>query len=310
MTYLITGAMGCIGAWVLKHLLERNARMVNFDLSEDRHRLDWLISRDEQAAITFVQGDLTDFEQVKAVFQDYDITQVIHLAALQVPMCKANPVLGAQVNVTGTTNIFEAARQTGISHVVYASSIAVYGMAEDYPPGVLTADAPMFPQTLYGVYKVANEGTARIYWQDYGISSTVLRPYTVYGVGRDQGLTSEPTKAMAAAAQGQDYAITFGGRMQFHFVSDVARQFIHAVDHPLAGARGFNLGTPAVAVQTVADLIMQLRPGVTITVADKPLPFPEATDSSALYEAFDTIYETPLADGVAQTLEHFARLHG
>ncbi|MEM8534446.1 MAG: NAD(P)-dependent oxidoreductase [Chloroflexota bacterium] len=310
MTYLITGGMGCIGAWVLKHLLERNARVVNFDLSEDRHRLDWLMSRDEQAAITFVQGDLTDFEQVQAVLQQYSITHVIHLAAMQVPMCKADPVLGAQVNVTGTTNIFEAAHQTGISHVVYASSIAVYGTAEDYPPGVLAADAPMLPQTLYGVYKVANEGTARIYWQDHGISSTVLRPYTVYGVGRDQGLTSEPTKAMAAAAHGQDYAITFGGRMQFHFASDVARQFIHAADHPLAGARGFNLGKPAVAVQTVADLIMQLRPDVTITVADKPLPFPEATDSSELHAAFDTIYETPLADGVAQTLEHFARLHG
>lgn len=310
MTYLITGGMGCIGAWVLKHLLERNARVVNFDLSEDRHRLDWLMSRDKQVAITFVQGDLTDFEQVKVALQHHDITHVIHLAALQVPMCKANPVLGAQVNVTGTTNIFEAARQTGISHVVYASSIAVYGTAEDYPPGLLAEDALMLPQTLYGVYKVANEGTARIYWQDHGISSTVLRPYTVYGVGRDQGLTSEPTKAMAAAAQGQDYAITFGGRMQFHFASDVARQFIHAADHPLAGARGFNLGTPAVAVQTVADLLMQLRPGVTITVADKPLPFPEAADPAPLHNAFDSIYETPLVDGITETLAHFESLNG
>jgi nucleoside-diphosphate-sugar epimerase len=305
MTYLITGGMGCIGAWVIKHLLRRGEKVVNFDISDDRHRLDHLIRRGEQEEIIFVQADLTDFAAVKAAYANYNISHVIHLAALQVPFCRADPILGAQVNIVGTVNVFEAARQTGIDHLTFASSIAVYGPPEKYPPGLIAPDAPMLPRNLYGVYKVANEGTARVYWQDYGLSSTTLRPYTVYGIGRDQGLTSEPTKAMLAAVRGEDYHISFGGRMQFHLASDVALQFIEAADTSLNGAFGFNLGTKPVAVSEVADRIMQLQPEVTITAAENPLPFPEGCDATALHSTFSHVYETPLEQGIAQTMAHF-----
>ena len=305
MTTLVTGGMGCIGAWTLYHLVKQGQSVVCFDLSDGRHRLDLLLSKEEQEKITFVKGDITDFEQVNDVFVTYDVQEVIHLAALQVPMCRANPILGSRVNVVGTVNIFEAARQKELRHIAYASSIAVYGVAEDYPPGLLAADAPMLPRTLYGVYKQANEGTAKIYWQDHQISSTTLRPYTVYGLGRDQGMTSEPTKAMQAAAKGQDYNIPFGGKMQFHYASDVAQQFIVAARNPLEGAKGFNLGTPGIAVQDVANLIMEIVPDVSITVEEKPLPFPEAYDPQTLYSAFDEIYETSLREGVETTIASF-----
>lgn len=307
-TYLVTGAMGCIGAWTLYHLVRQGKRAVSFDLSDNRSRLDLLLTRDEQEAITFVRGDLTDFAQVRVVMGDQGITHIVHLAALQVPMCRANPVLGAQVNVTGTVNVFEAARQSEIKHLAGASSIAVYGPASDYPPGLLAPDAPMLPRTLYGVYKVADEGIGRIYWQDYGISSTVLRPYTVYGVARDQGITSEPTKAMLAAAKGENYHINFGGRMQFHYASDVALQFIAAAETPMAGALGFNLGTPPVAVSDVAQMIMRVKPGVTITCAENILPFPEGSDPTPLHRSFEEVYETPLADGIAATISSFEAL--
>ncbi len=76
----------------------------------------------------------------------------------------------------------------------------------------------------------------------------------------------------------------------------------------MAGAYAFNLGTPPVAVQEVADLIMELRPGAHITVEEKPLPFPEGCDPSPLHEAFQNIYETPLAGGIEQSIAHFQRL--
>jgi nucleoside-diphosphate-sugar epimerase len=264
-----------------------------------------LLSAEQQEKITFIKGDITNFEQIRDSFAQHQVNQVIHLAALQVPMCRANPVLGAQVNVVGTVNIFEAARQTGIQHLAYASSIAVYGAADDYPAGLLSANAPMLPRTLYGVYKVSNEATARIYWQDHKISSTVLRPYTVYGLGRDQGLTSEATKAMQAASQGQNYHIAFGGRMQFHYASDVALQFIVAAQTPLDGAKGFNLGTAPVAVQEMANLIMAIVPNVSITVEETPLPFPEGCDPAPLHAAFTEIYETPLRAGIEKTILSF-----
>ncbi len=303
--YLVTGAMGCIGAWTVYHLLQQGKSVVSFDLSDNQHRLDLLLSASEKENITFVMGDLTNSQVVTDIFVDHDITHVIHLAALQVPMCKANPILGARVNVVGTTNIFEAARHHNIRHISYASSIAVYGSPENYSDAILPHDARMLPETLYGTFKVANEQMAKVYWRDYGISSTTLRPYTVFGLGRDQGLTSEPTKAMLSAANGNDYHIPFGGRMQFHFASDVAQQFILASEMPLDGAVGFNLGTDAIDVQHVADIIMKIVPDVTITVGDVLLPFPEGFDASILHATFDTVYETELEEAIASTIEAF-----
>ena len=134
-TYLVTGGMGCIGAWALYHLRRSGKRAVNFDLSVDRQRVNWLMSAEEQADTAFVQGDLRDTDALKAVFAEQGVTHVIHLAALQVPFCRADPVLGAQVNVTGTVNIFEAARANGVGHVAFASSIGVYGAAIGFSAG-------------------------------------------------------------------------------------------------------------------------------------------------------------------------------
>jgi len=306
-TYLVTGSMGCIGAWVLYHLVQQGKQVVSFDLNDNRHRINLLLSADEQHHIIFEQGDLRAFEQVRDVLQGHSITHVIHLAALQVPFCKADPIMGAQVNVVGTVNIFESAHQMGLKHIVYASSIAVYGPPNNYPSGLIQGNAPLDPHTLYGVYKQANEGTARVYWEDHQLSSTSLRPYTVYGVGRDQGLTSEPTKAMFAAASRHPYHISFGGTMQFQFASDVALYFIEAANQPLNGAYSFNLGTEPAEVQKIAEIIKQLRPQIEITVADTTLPFPAGFDDSELKKQLNPMPETPLEDGIRQTIEHFEK---
>ena len=307
-TYLVTGGMGCIGAWALYHLQRSGKRAVNFDLSEDRQRINWLMSAEEQAAITFVAGDLRDTTALKTVFAEHGITHVIHLAALQVPFCRANPVLGAEVNVTGTVNVFEGARANGVDHVAYASSIGVYGPPSDFPPGLIPHDAPKKPRTLYGAYKVCNEGTALVYYEENGITSTALRPYTVYGVGRNQGMTSEPTKALVAVAKGQPYQIPFSGEMQFQWASDVARQFILVAEQPLDGARGFNLGGPPSDVGRFVEVAKDVLPGAEIEVVENPLPFPAGFDDSALRASFDTVYETPLEEGIAETIAHIQRL--
>ena len=307
-TVLVTGALGCIGAWVVAHLLAQGDRVISFDLDDRGHRLDLLLTADEQARITFVRGDLSNPAHVLDVFQAYPITHVIHLAALQVPLCKADPIRCAQVNVVGTVNVFEAARQTGVHHIAYASSIAVYGSPDLYPPGLVAGDAPLAPRTLYGVFKQANEGIARIYWEDYGISSVALRPYTVYGVGRDQGLTSDPTRAMLAAAAGRPYHIKFGGRLQYQLASDVALQFIEAARAPLNGAHMFNLGGEVASMDELVELIRRVKADAAITHDDAPLPFPIGCDDRDLRGHIGRTYTTPLAEGVRQTIEHFERL--
>lgn len=300
--YLVTGAMGCIGAWVLYHLTQQGKRAVSYDLSENRQRLNLLLEPEAQVGIQFVKGDLTNLGQLQGTLQEHGISHIIHLAALQVPFCRANPILGAQVNVVGTVTLFEAMRQAGLKHLMYASSVAVYG------PAVAGETPTLTPATLYGVYKVANEGTARVYWQDHGISSTALRPYTVYGLGRDQGVTSDPTKAMLAAVAGQPYHINFNGPCQYHFASDIALQCIAAAERPLGGAFTFNNGGTPVTSEEVVGLIREVIPNAAITHSPAPLPFPAGFDGAALREAFPDLPETPLAEGIRQTMTGFERL--
>lgn len=306
-TFLVTGSMGCIGAWTVAELVRVGEEVVSFDLSDNRSRLDLVLDRKAQEAITFVQGDLTDTAAVKSAVVEHGVDRIVHLAALQVPFCKADPVLGSRVNVTGTVNVFEAARQAGVPRVAFASSIAVYGPPEAYEHAVLPPGSPQDPRTLYGVYKRANEGTARLYAQDYGVSSVALRPYTVYGLGRDQGLTSEPTKAMLLAAAGQDGHIGFGGRMQFHHARDVARAFNRAADSNVEGAHAFDLGGPVTEVAEIGRLIEEAA-GVQVTVAEAPLPFPDGVEAGEVDEVLADLDRTPLEEGVRETIAAFERL--
>ena len=169
------------------------------------------------------------------MIDEHDITGVVHLAALQVPFVREDPVAGAKVNVTGTVNVLEAVRRRGdgMAPVVYASSIAA-----------LPTEAGEYPGTLYGVFKLANEGTARRYFEDYGVSSVGLRPHTVYGPGRDQGLTSAPTAAMVAAAKGEAFTIPFGGALQFQYSADAGEAFVRASEAGAKGASVHNLDGP------------------------------------------------------------------
>ena len=228
--FFVTGAMGCIGAWVVRNLVQENSSVTVFDLSTDRHRLELIMTADELARVSFIQGDLTQTNTVRDALTDSEATHIIHLGALQVPFCKADPPVGAAVNVLGTVNMFEAAKAAGIRQLVYASSVGVYGSKDMYTENLVQHDTPLYPLNHYGVYKQANEGSARVYWRDDQIASIGFRPYTVYGPGRDQGMTSTPTQAMLAAARGEAYHISFGGSNGFQFVDDIAKLFIQAPD--------------------------------------------------------------------------------
>jgi nucleoside-diphosphate-sugar epimerase len=277
-----------------------------FDLGSDPRRLRLVMPPADLEKVTFLRGDIRDPEVVLRAVQESQATHIIHLAALQVPFCKANPILGAQVNVVGTVNVFEAAKQAGIAQVVYASSVAVYGLSTEYS-GVVDSAAPLNPHTFYGVYKQANEGTARLYWEDSRLSSIGLRPYALYGPGRDQGLTSGPTQAMLAAAAGRSYHIPFGGRYQMQYNADVAEIFIRAVRTRFQGAGVFNLRGALTDTPGVIAAIEAAAPQATgtITFTPSPLPIPEEFDDTPLRNLLGELPDTPLVQGVAATIDFF-----
>ena len=128
--FLVTGALGCIGAWTVRALVKDGVPVIAFDLGGDPRRLRSIMTDEELGAVTFVRGDITDLASVEDALDANGITNVIHLAALQVPFCRADPPLGALVNVVGTVNIFEAVKRRAdrIGPIVYTSSIGMYGL--------------------------------------------------------------------------------------------------------------------------------------------------------------------------------------
>jgi nucleoside-diphosphate-sugar epimerase len=313
MTTLVTGALGCIGSWVVRSLLAEGERPVAFDLGEDPWRLRMIAGDDVTERVTMVRGDIADREAITRVVQEHDVRRVIHLAAWQVPLCRQDPARGALINVVGTANVFEAARAAGgrVERIVYASSAGVFGPPSLYPPGPLRDDAPPHPATHYGVYKVANEATARVYWEEHRIRSSGFRPLTVYGPGRDFGVTATPTLAMKAAVLGRPFELRWGGSTDLIYVEDVARACIRASRATLDRARVYNLHGSAVTLAEVVRMIQTAWPSAKglITHVEAPLPFASALDDTRYQRDLGPALPTALVDGVRRTLGEFDRLH-
>lgn len=312
--YLITGAKGFIGAWIVKELVERGDWPVVFDIDTGSQRLEALLTKDQLAGLTFAQGDVTKLSDLERAVAENGITQVLHLAGLQVPGCAADPTRGAMINVVGTLNVFEAARRRRdlVRRIVYASSAAVFGPEEYYGAPKVPEGAPLFPGTHYGVFKQCNEGNARVYFQNDGISSAGIRPWAVYGVGRDQGVTSGPTKALKAAVLERPYTIPFTGAIDLQYVRDTARIFIRCAESAPPGAQVY---TPRGSVVHVEEFIAVLeailpRARGLIKAEGKALPIAADLDDSALERYLGRVPRTPLEAGIRETAEIFRRLQG
>ncbi len=313
MRVLLTGGYGCIGSWIIRNLLDRGDEAFVYDLKQDAGRLRLLLSEAKLSRVPFVQGDVTDLDGLRRALREYRISHVVHLAGLQVPVCRANPMLGAKVNVLGTLAVFEAVRQSEgqVQRLVYASSAAVFGPPDDYPPGPLADDVRLTPSTHYGYFKVCNEGNAKVYFLDHGLSSVGLRPWTVYGVGRDFGMTSEPTKAIKSLALGRPYHVSYGGVQDLQLADDVARTFVRCLEAPYQGAKSYNLRGHVIDLPTFHRALCEADPAAErlVTFGTRQLSIAFDLDDTALQRDLGPMPRTPLAEGVRRTLEHFRRLN-
>lgn len=312
MRVLITGGYGFIGAWIIRNLLARGDQVWVYDLKEDPRRLRLILPDADLRRVAFVPGDVTDLPGLSAAITAHGITEVIHLAGLQVPTCRADPLLGARVNVLGTLAVFEAIRAAGgqVRRVVYASSAAVFGGPDKYPAGPLNDGVPLVPSTHYGVFKCCNEGNARIYFQDHGISSVGLRPWTVYGVGRDLGMTSEPTKAIKAALLGRPYHISFGGWTDFQYVDDVAKAFVLGLERPYTGSKSYNLRGAVVTLADFRTALCRVLPEADrlVTVGTTQIAIAYDLSDAGIERDLGPMPKTGLEDGIRETVEMFRRL--
>jgi nucleoside-diphosphate-sugar epimerase len=310
--YLITGAKGFIGAWIVKNLLERGDRPCIFDVDTGSRRLQALLTCEQIASLNFVLGDVTKFEDVDRAVAENGITHILHLAGLQVPACAADPSRGGMVNVVGTLNVFEAARKRRdqVRRIAYASSAAVFGPEEFYGGATVPEGAPLFPGTHYGVFKQCNEGNARVYFLNDGISSVGIRPWAVYGVGRDQGISAGPTKAIKATVLGRPYTIRFTGSTDLQYVRDTARIFIACAEKHMPGAKVYTPRGSVLRVDQFIATLERILPQARglIRAEGKPLPIAADLDDSALQRDLGEVPHTPLQEGIRETAEIFERL--
>jgi len=272
----------------MKLLLETGVDVLGADLSPDRRRLRLVAGDGPAADAHLVPLDITDRDAVRTLVETERITHIVHLAALQAPFCKADPVRGSQVNVTGTINVFEAAvaARDHVRSVVYASSAAVFGPAVTYPDGLVRDDSPLSPSsTIYGVYKQANEWSGKVYGAVNGVASVGLRPFIVYGPGRDQGMTSGPSVAILSAVAGVPFHIPYGGYNLFHFGEDVARAFIAAAAAEATEALALNIGGRRATVAEFVDALIAVLPGARSLIT--------AETHAACAEMFAKFWNTP-----------------
>lgn len=297
-TVMVTGAGGCIGAWVVAILSASGVPVVALDLSDDRRRAALLMGEDGANALDWVATDITDFTALKTVAERYDAKAIIHLAGLQVPFCAANPALGARVNVEGTINILQLAREMGIKRTAYASSIASLAL----PPG-----GP-YKETLYGAYKLANEHSAFVYWSDWQVPSIGLRPNVVYGLGRDQGMSSKNTTAIHAAVAGSPYIIPYSGAYSWLYAGEAAAAFIAAASFEPEGASVFDLNGRCERLEDGLAIVKEMAPDAEISCDGPEFPFPADLDEQALRDFVPDYPSISLREGVVDTFNGFAAL--
>jgi len=295
---LVTGAGGCIGSWTLAILARAGVPAVAFDLSDDKRRPLLLMTEKELADVPWRTGDIADTEAVADVVAEHEVRAIVHLAALQVPFCKADPVAGARANVVGTVNVLEAARRHGLKRLAYASSIA----AHSFFPG-----APWLA-TLYGAYKLCDEMIAHTYAADWEVPSIGLRPGVVYGLGRDQGLTSKTTLAILAAAAGRPYTVPFSGAVSALHAGEVASAFVNAVSQERDGAHVFDINGRATSVEEWLEIVRGLAPEAELRIEGEALPFPADLSDEPLQRHLGDYGPVPLAKGIETTYQDFKRL--
>ena len=295
---LLTGAAGCIGSWVIKQCLDNRHDIVAVDISDQRSRLELLVGQDRAHSITWDVCDIRNKNALLGIAKKHEVNAIIHLAALQVPFCKADATLGAEVNVVGTINVFEVARTLGIKRIAYASSVAATAMFEK----------STWLKTLYGAYKICNEQTAKVYWQDYNIPSVGIRPSVIYGVSRDQGMSALPSIAILASCLQQPFNISFRGHVGFVYAANIAHALIQSVKNAHSDAHVFDYNGIQLSVEDFVKSIKKRLPTSNITITGGELPFPSDMSNQPLIDHIGEFEEIGIEDGITETIQLFQSL--
>ncbi|SIO10922.1 NAD-dependent epimerase/dehydratase family protein [Vannielia litorea] len=307
--FLITGARGFIGSWICRLLIEEGVRVTATDIAPDPRSMSSVLDQAHLDQIRYVQADVRDAEKTKELVAD-DVTSVIYLAGLLRPASEENPGLSAAISVGGLINAFDAivplSRRPSL---VYSSTAAVYGPVANYPGGKITAQSEPGPLDHYGLHRWTMEQTAEVYHKQHGIPSVGLRPWVVYGAGRFNGLSAQPSLAMLAAAARAPFEVQFGGRVVVQHVRDVALAFIRSARANPQGALCANIPGESVDINELIAEITDYVPEAKgkITCNNKVFETPSDLDDERLENLIGPL-PSPTGARVRETIDEYERL--
>lgn len=232
---VITGIAGFIGSNLAERMLAEGFEVIGID------NLVYGLREQIPAGVRFYESDIRD-GNLAALLRPGDV--VFHLAAKNcISECQSNPVETASINVTGTVNVFESARRAGAEKIIYAESSALYEGAMVMP----TPEREVHPQSFYAVSKLAGMAFAEAYRRYYGLRTTALRYFCVYGPRQDYRRSIPPVmSAFIIRLMRGEAPIIFGTgekRRDFIHVDDVNDFHLRCIADPRTDGRVFNLGS-------------------------------------------------------------------
>lgn len=274
---LAFGGAGFIGRSARAALRGRGVRPIAADVAAAS-------DGDESHAI-----DITDADAVDALISAVSPDVVIQLAALLGIDSEENPRRGVEVNVNGTQNILDACVRAGVGRVVYGSSIAVYGDQPDWGEHTVTEADLGRPAILYGWHKQLNEATARHYQRQFGLRCVGLRISTVYGAGRERGMSAPINKLIEGAAAGAgECPFGPGTDSCLVHVDDVGEQLAVLATAAEPREEIYNAGGDFVTIGQLAGWIAETRPDATIRLGPPEVRIPHVSrvDGSRFIDEF------------------------
>ena len=298
MSIMVTGGAGFIGAKIVRKLLERGEEVVCFDMAPPRANLAPYLDR-----IQVYRGDVTQVPHLLEAVNLHGVTKVIHMAALLPPDTEDRPHFGMHVNIQGTNNVFEVARWTGLERVVYASSIAVYGVQETFGERPVNEDDIISPVNVYGMTKAVNDFSAGKYADRYGLDLRGVRICTVFGHGRVTGMTGMiGGLLMSLPAVGKPVSMPFNENEPSPLIhaEDAAEIFVRAALSSELNHRVYISGGHMATIRDMANLVLGYIPDARITMGDQSVPHIYMVDNSRMLA--DIGYE--LAPLSVRVLEH------
>ncbi|WP_413378058.1 NAD-dependent epimerase/dehydratase family protein [Alkalihalobacillus sp. 1P02AB] len=293
MNILVTGSNGLIGHHLVEFLLQRNIRVIGFDINPTEKELAKFPN------FVFEQGNVDDFPLLASVLKKYKIDKIIHGGGVSHPKSSENsPNKIINTNILGTSNVFEAGRLFQVNQIVYLSSAAVYGNSKT--TNLSEKNVPS-PTSIYGVTKVTGEYLAKVYNEKYGINTTSLRVPFVYGQGR---VFHEPIKYILEKALKNENVIEDTGidqKIEYIYVKDVVNAIGLTIKNENANGLTLNIGTGNLtSTREIITVMEKLFPDTVFDLGPGGFGYDEISplDCTKAKEVLNFVPSYSIVDGI------------